>query len=77
MSQKVLKNTVLEEIAMLADDSRAQQIANLIVLYRSCVKSRHPHSREMARRYEQELRQLGADPGSENGSRSLALSGSV
>ena len=61
---------------MLADDVRAKQIANLIFLYRSCVKSRHPHSREMARRYEQELRQLGADPGSDSGSRSVVMSAS-
>jgi hypothetical protein len=39
------------------------QVAHLMVLYRACVKRKHPWSQEMARRYEQELRQLGVSLG--------------
>jgi hypothetical protein len=54
---------------MLADadtkkkGDQSQQIANLMFLYRSCAKSKHPSSQEMARRYAQELRQLTGGQG--------------
>jgi hypothetical protein len=51
------------ELELLLEEQRKQgvesrQTADLVRMYRSCLKSRHPGSQEMARRYEQELRQL-------------------
>jgi hypothetical protein len=40
------------------DADQSPHVANLMVLYRSCVKQKHPWAQEMAKRYEQELRQL-------------------
>ncbi len=54
---------------MLADadtkkkGDQSQPIANLMLFYRSCAKSKHPSSQEMARRYAQELRQLTGGQG--------------
>ena len=44
-------------------DGRSLQVAHLMALYRSCARRKHPWSREMAKRYEQELRQLGVATG--------------
>jgi hypothetical protein len=46
-------------------DGRSLHVANLMALYRSCARRKHPWSQEMAKRYEQELRQLGVATGSE------------
>jgi hypothetical protein len=59
------------------DSATARKVANLIVLYRACMKSKHPHSLEMARRYEQELRQLSGPATTGNASRTVVLSESV
>jgi hypothetical protein len=40
------------------DHNQAQLVAHLTELYKATSRSKHPHAREMARRYEQELRQL-------------------
>jgi hypothetical protein len=44
-----------------------RQAADILALYRSCVRNRHPGSQEMARRYEQELRQLVGNMAMANG----------
>ena len=73
---------------MLADDGlmvdaqdkdgvQARKVANLIVLYRACMKSKHPHSLEMARRYEQELRQLSGPATASNAPRTVVLNESA
>lgn len=54
---------MLSEANMKKNGDQSQQIANLTVLYRSCVKRKHPSSQEMARRYAQELRQLTGGQG--------------
>jgi hypothetical protein len=54
---------MLSEVDMKKNGDHSQQIANLKFLYRSCAKSKHPSSQEMARRYAQELRQLTGGQG--------------
>jgi hypothetical protein len=54
---------MLPEVEMKKGGDQSQQIANLQFLYRSCAKSKHPSSQEMARRYAQELRQLTGGQG--------------
>ena len=54
---------MLADIDTKKDGDQNQQIANLMFLYRSCAKRKHPSSQEMARRYAQELRQLTGGQG--------------
>jgi hypothetical protein len=59
----------------IKDEVKARQAANLLALYRSCLNRKHPVAQEMARRYEQELREIvgASGGGNENRSRSVVL----
>jgi hypothetical protein len=48
----------LKLVSSKKDDDQARLVAHLTELYKASARSKHPHAREMARRYEQELRQL-------------------
>jgi hypothetical protein len=59
----------------IKDEVQARQAANLLALYRSCIKRKHPVAQEMARRYELELREIvgNSTSGNENRSRTVVL----
>jgi hypothetical protein len=59
--------------AQKTDGALARQVANLVALYQACAKRKHPCSQEMARGYEQELRQLAGTVQGGSKNRSLTV----
>jgi hypothetical protein len=55
------------------DGVDTKKVVELVALYQSCAKSKYPCSQDMARQYEQELRQIVGPVGPEKGNRRPAI----